>query len=199
MFTFANLASGSASSSFHRKAFIAYVYKIVSISREGTGRTLSFKRTVQNWLKRSLEDPIAKILAKGSNLTRTQLETLLIDALAENLTQRQLTYEEKAQLRQTKAKISRGSFNRTLRQAKENTIRSMYTLLLLGYLGVLEDTSLAPYLEISDKLKAYMNSYRDLLSTPDGATEQLHVISMLRKELESMLEDLSKPWTSSRP
>jgi hypothetical protein len=160
---------------------------------------LSFKRTVQNWLKRSLEDPIAKILAKGSNLTRTQLETLLIDALAENLTQRQLTYEEKAQLRQTKAKISRGSFNRTLRQAKENTIRSMYTLLLLGYLGVLEDTSLAPYLEISDKLKAYMNSYRDLLSTPDGATEQLNVISMLRKELESMLEDLSKPWTSSRP
>lgn len=132
-------------------------------------------------------------------MTRTQLETLLIDALAENMTAKRLTYEEKAQLRPKKAKISRGSFNRTLRQAKENTIRSVYTLLLLGYFGILEDTSLTPYLEVANKLKTYTEAYRDLLTTRDGATEQLHVIAMLREELETMLEQLSKPWTSSRP
>ena len=76
---------------------------------------MSFKKIVQNWLKRSLEDPIVKILSKNSNLTKTQLETLLIDVLAENIALKPLKYEEKAKLRQTKVAISRGSFNRTLR------------------------------------------------------------------------------------
>jgi hypothetical protein len=160
---------------------------------------LSLKKTVQNWLKRSLEDPIAKTLVESSSLTRTQLETLLIDALAENLASSRLTYEEKARLRPTKAKISRGSFNRTLRQAKQNSIQSMYTLLLLGYFGILEDTSLTPYLEVANKLKTYKEAYRDLLSTRNGATEHLRVVAMLREELELVLQQLSKPWASSRP
>jgi hypothetical protein len=146
-----------------------------------------------------LEDPIAKTLVEHSSLTRTQLETLLIDALAENLTSNRLTYEEKARLRPTKARVSRGSFNRTLRQAKQNSIQSMYTLLLLGYFGILEDTSLTPYLEVANKLKTYTEAYRDLLSTRNGANEQMRVVAMLREELESVLQQLSKPWSSSRP
>ncbi len=160
---------------------------------------MSFKKSVQNWLRSSLEDPLAKTLAKNSNLTKTQLETLLIDALSENLASKQLKYEEKAKLRQTKAAISRGSFNRTLRQAKKNIIQSIYTILLLGYFGILEDTSLTPYLEVANKLKAYTEAYRDLIGNYEGAKEQLQVINMLREELETMLDQLSKPWTSSNP
>jgi len=159
---------------------------------------LAFKKNVQNWIKRSLNDPIAKILAKNSNLTKTQLETLLIDVLAENLASKQLKYEEKAKLRQTKAAVSRGSFNRTLKQAKKNIIQAIYTILLLGYFGVLEDTSLTPYIEVANKLKAYTEAYRDLSSNRKGAKEQLQVINMLREELKNMLDQLSKPWTSAQ-
>ena len=157
---------------------------------------MSFKKSVRNWLKSSFEDPIVVILAKNSALTKIQLETLLIDALAENLASKRLKYEEKAKLRQTKAEISRGSFNRTLRQAKSNTVRSIYTILLLGYLGIFESTSLTPYIEVANKLKAYTEAYRDLLETPDGAREQLKIVKLLREELEILLNQMSKPWTS---
>lgn len=160
---------------------------------------MSFKKIVQNWLKRSLEDPIVKILSKNSNLTKTQLETLLIDVLAENIALKPLKYEEKAKLRQTRAAISRGSFNRTLRQAKKNVVQSIFTVLLLGYFGILEDTSLAPYLEVSNKLKAYRRAYRDLSSVPQRAQEQIQFISMLREELETVFDQLSKPWVSTKP
>ena len=159
-------------------------------------RILTFKKNVQNWLERASNDPITKTLAKHSNLTKIQLETLLIDILAENLASKQLKYEEKAKLRQTKATISRGSFNRTLRQAKENVIQSIYTILLLGYFGVLENASLTPYLDLANKLKGYAEAYRDVLEGSEQAKEQLRVINMLREELKTMLEQLSRPWTS---
>ena len=95
---------------------------------------MKLKDSVDIWLTGALKDPIVQILSKNSQLTKIQLETLLIDVLAENLSGKQLIYDEKASLRLTKAKISRGSFNRTLKQSKENVIKSIYTVLLLGYL-----------------------------------------------------------------
>ena len=43
------------------------------------------KEKAQNWLNYVLADPMVKILAKNSHLTKIQLETLLIDVLAENI------------------------------------------------------------------------------------------------------------------
>jgi hypothetical protein len=157
---------------------------------------MSLRHNVQTWIKSSLEDPISKILANGSNLTKTQLETLIIDVLAENISSKQLKYEEKAKMRQKESEISRGSFNRTLRQAKINVINSIYTILLLGYLGILEDASLTPYLEVSNRLKGYKEAYRTILQAPDLAKEQLNAVTMLREELENTLARLAKPWTS---
>ncbi len=155
---------------------------------------LSLKKNVRNWLKLSLGDPIAKILANNSHLTMTQLETLLIDALADNMASKHVKYDEKAKLRQTKAAVSRGSFNRTLRQAKKNVIQSIYTILLLGYLGLIENTDLYPYLEASNKLKAYTTTLADFMTHKKGAKEQLRIIETLRLELETTLNSLSKPW-----
>ena len=123
---------------------------------------MKLKDSVQVWLNGALNDPIVQILAKNSQLTKTQLETLLIDVLAENMAGKQLKYDEKANLRLTKAKISRGSFNRTLKQSKENVIKSIYTVLLLGYLGVFESTTLDPYLEIANKLHEYVEAHQDI-------------------------------------
>ena len=153
---------------------------------------MKLKESIQIWLNGALKDPIVKILAKNSQLTKTQLETLLIDVLAENLSGKQLKYDEKARLRLTKAKISRGSFNRTLKQSKENVIKSIYTVLLLGYLGIFESTTLDPYLEIANKLKDYVEAHKDI---PDDKElkDHLKVIEIIREELEISLKKLSAP------
>lgn len=154
---------------------------------------MKLKESVQIWLTNALNDPVVKILAKNSHLTKTQLETLLIDILAENISGKQLKYDEKARLRLSKAKISRGAFNRTLKQAKENVIKSIYTILLLGYLGVFEDTTLDPYLEIANKLHEFMEAYKDIPNKGGELDEHLNLIKMVREELENSLKKLSNP------
>jgi hypothetical protein len=152
---------------------------------------MNLKQGVQTWINASLNDPIVTILAKSSHLTTTQLETLLIDVLAESISDKQLKYDEKALLRLTKAKVSRGAFNRTLMQAKTNVIKSIYTILLLGYLGVFETTTLDPYLEIANKLHTYLEAHKSMLNTDEDRSNQLRIIGMVRKELETSLKQLS--------
>ena len=154
---------------------------------------MKLKDGVQVWLNGALNDPIVKILAKNSQLTKTQLETLLIDILAENIAGKQLKYDEKADLRLTKAKISRGSFNRTLKQSKENVIKSIYTVLLLGYLGVFDSTTLDPYLEIANKLHEYVNAHQTTPDEKEELKDHLKVIEIIREELETSLKRLSSP------
>ena len=154
---------------------------------------MKLKDGVQVWLNGALNDPIVKILAKNSQLTKTQLETLLIDILAENIAGKQLKYDEKADLRLTKAKISRGSFNRTLKQSKENVIKSIYTVLLLGYLGVFDSTTLDPYLEIANKLHEYVNAHQTTPDEEEELKDHLKVIEIIREELETSLKRLSSP------
>ena len=141
---------------------------------------------------------MVKIFIKNSNLTKTQLETFLIDVLAENMAGKTLKYDEKARMRLLRGGVSRGAFNRTLRQARVNVIRSVYTVLLLGYLGVFETTSLDPYLEVANKLQTYLSAYRGTGKEQKGMDEQVRIMNMLRAELESSLEDLSRPKTPSR-
>ncbi len=154
---------------------------------------MKLKNSVQAWLNGALNDPIVKILTKNSQLTKTQLETLLIDVLAENLSGKQLKYDDKASLRLTKAKISRGSFNRTLKQSRENVIKSIYTVLLLGYLGVFDSTTLDPYLEIANKLHEYVEAHKEIPNEESELKNHLNVIEIIREELEISLKRLSNP------
>jgi len=159
---------------------------------------MQLKESVRKWLTGSLGDPIVKILIENSNLTKTQLETFLIDILAENISGKSLKYEEKARLRLLKGGVSRGAFNRTLRQARKNVVQSIYTVLLLGYLGTFESTSLDPYIEVANKLQTYISAYRDVWKEKESMSEQLRIMNMLREELESSLDQLSKPKTLSK-
>jgi len=147
----------------------------------------SLKETIQNWLQTRLEDPIVKILSEGSNLTNIQLETLLIDVLAENIAQKHIQYEEKATFRKRGEKISRGAFNRTLRQAKDNIRRSMYTILLLGYLGILNHDSLIHFQEISNTIQSYMEAVKQLADRSNNSKKQTQIVNLLREELQKSL------------
>jgi hypothetical protein len=152
---------------------------------------LELRDTVQSMLASSINDPIAKIMAENSHLTKTQLETLLIDILSDNISDKSLKYDEKARLRLTKAKISRGAFNRTLKQAKENVTKSIYTVILLGYLGVFETTTLDPYLEVANQLHAYLGAYNNAISKDTSISDRLKIIGVLRQQLETSLQELS--------
>jgi len=167
--------------------------KVYSTNINHRRKVKMLKNSIQLWLKKSLEDPIVKILAKNSHLTKTQLETLLIDILAENIAGKPLKYEEKARLRLTKAKISRGAFNRTLKQAQENVIKSVYTILLLGYLGIFESATLDQYIEIANKLQQYIEAHKDLANKAEQSEEQIKFLRMLKEELENGLKKLSDP------
>jgi hypothetical protein len=169
------------------------VYKSVSICTYAREAALKLKEGVQAWLNGALDDPIVKILSKNSQLTKTQLETLLIDVLAESMAGKQLKYDEKARLRLTKAKISRGAFNRTLKQSKENVIKSIYTVLLLGYLGIFEGTTLDPYLEIANKLHEYVEAHKDIPQEGEELKDHVKVLEIIREELETSLKRLSSP------
>ncbi|MEM2341747.1 MAG: hypothetical protein QXI67_03810 [Candidatus Bathyarchaeia archaeon] len=153
----------------------------------------TIKELVQNWLINLNKDPIFKILLKNSNLTKVQAETFLIDILAEKISDKKIVYEDKAKLRLIKSGVSRGSFNRTLAQARRNIIRSIYTILLLGYLGIFEDSRLNPYIEISNKIRAYSEKYRDLWEKGQISEEQIKVIQILQNEIEKALSSLSRP------
>jgi hypothetical protein len=152
---------------------------------------LRTKENAQKGLQGALNDPIAKILLKTSNLTKIQLETLLIDILAENYAEKPLNYEEKGKLRLTKVAVSRGSFNRTLAQAKKNVTESIYTILLLGYLGVIQTTSLAPFQEVAEKLQRYTDAYKTLAEGPRDINVQLRTMNLIREEITLALEQLA--------
>lgn len=153
------------------------------------------KEKTQNWLNYSLSDPLVKTLSKNSNLTKIQLETLLIDVLAENITDKSLKYDEKADLRILS--VTRGAFNRSLRQARKNVTQSIYTILLLGYLGILEEISLEPYLEAANKLKMYINTQRELVKKKPKE-EHIRIVAQLHEELKNSLDELSHPRKMSK-
>ncbi len=100
-----------------------------------------------------MEDRILLKLLERSNLTKAQFETILLDQIGSDMADKSLTREEMTQLRRKGPKISRGSFNRTLRQARENVTESVHTVLLLGWSGLLDSPSLAPFVEASARLR----------------------------------------------
>jgi hypothetical protein len=178
--------------SFGNLKRVSQYTKLYPFEKSCEGDYTKLKENVQTWLIRALNDPMVKILSKNSHLTRTQLETLLIDVLSENISGKTLKYDEKARLRLTRSKISRGAFNRTLRQAKENVTRAIYTVLLLGYLGIFESTTLDPYLEVANKLQDYVEAYRETINKNEKG-DHLKAINMMREELETSLKQLSNP------
>jgi len=108
-------------------------------------------------IRRQARDPITKLLLGNSQLTPAQLETLLANSLGgEN-------YLEKSRrrlYRPSGRNVSRGAFNRTLIQAENNVIRSIYTVLLLGYVGLYDSASLQPFVELSDTIQSYIQQNR---------------------------------------
>jgi hypothetical protein len=148
---------------------------------------------IHNWIREIYKDPITKMLSENSNLTKTQLETFLISILTDQVTENRIKIREKVNLR-IKGKISRGAFNRTLKQAQKNIISSIYTLLLLGYLGIFDSPALLQYVEASNKLQNYLETYRDeWLRNEDIKEKDIKFLNVLKKEMERIVSEFATP------
>jgi len=147
---------------------------------------LSEGEELQSFIDRSFKDPVAAILLKNSNLTTIQFETLIIDFLTLNITDNIISFKDKALLRSKK--VSRGSFSRTLSQARRNVISSIYTLLLLSYLGVLDSNPFEEYRDLSHKLSEY-----SILISEVDSRESRTMIARLERELMEGIKIMASP------
>jgi len=132
-------------------------------------------------IEETLRDRILSALLQRSNLTIAQFETLLVDQLGHDMANKRLTRSDMAQLRRDEKGISRGSFNRTLRQARENVVEAIHTVLLLGYCGLTESPSIAPFLEASERLKAQTSQLKDAAQ---------HEPEVYQRTVDSIIDDL---------
>ncbi len=118
-----------------------------------------------------MRDPVTKLLLANSQLTVPQLETLLADSLSSEGDEKK---ERRRYYRPSGRNISRGAYNRSLIQAQNNVIRSIYTVLLLGYVGLFDSASLQPFMELSDTIQSYVQETRQTRPADRAAIEQLH-------------------------
>jgi len=147
---------------------------------------------IQSWIKRTIEDPLVKLLLNNSSFSSIQLETLLIDILSENIIGKPINYDNKAKLRLNNNNISRGSFNRTLKQANNNIKKSINTILLLGYLGLLDSPQLQPFVEISNKLNAYVKNYFNIWNKQQKDKIENENISDLQYFKNDLIEGINR-------
>jgi hypothetical protein len=128
-------------------------------------------------------DPVTKLLLGNSQLTIPQLESLLANSLS---SESHVKKSRRRLYRPSGRNLSRGAFNRTLIQAQNNVMRSIYTILLLGYVGLYDSPSLQPFIELSDTIQSYIQQSRQA-GTGDRA-----VIDQLKARLLDGISSLAK-------
>jgi len=120
---------------------------------------------VRESIQKTVNEPVTKLLLSHSHLSLVQLETLLADSISNEKTTKK---SQRRLFRPTGKITSRGAYNRTLIQAQNNVIRSIYTILLMGYVGLFDTSGLQPFLELSDNLQTYAEEVRG--AQPEDAT-----------------------------
>jgi hypothetical protein len=142
-----------------------------------------------------LQEPILKLLMTESVLTETQLETLLIDLVIEDSYKFHITYDDKASFRSrvgTRTRgVSRGAYNRTLKQARKNVTRCLYTMLLLTYLGLFELTIFRPFEEVAARIGDYRRIREILAGKSELTQEDLEAVKVTERTIVSILDELS--------
>ena len=152
--------------------------------------------------------PLVRKLLKDSNLTRIQFETLLINfVFDETVGKGGGMYEKKGRSRVFKESfrawraesypqgVSRGAFRRVLFQACRNVVRSIYTLFLLGYTGILDTPGLHAYIELSDMVAQYRKKMEGRQpQDPARKKTEGEALRLLEKSLIKMIDQYASPF-----
>ena len=121
------------------------------------------------------EDIVYKHLFSGCNLSTVQLETLIID-----LSSQGSSLNDKIQKR-IRLSLTKGYYLRTLKQAQNNIEQSVYTIILLQYLNLVNEEAPSNLLRIGtmlqqlsggeiskDKIKILIDRIQDIVETLSG-------------------------------
>ncbi len=137
-----------------------------------------------------MDDPILKILLKNSNLTKTQFETFLISLLSAEFSEMGFSYDDIVRFRSSR--VSRGAFNNSLRQARRNIIKALYTVILLSYIGVLDRPPFSEYAALAERLREYRSAYEELVESGDVEMAG-KVVKIVERELKRALGEMADP------
>lgn len=140
----------------------------------------------QIMIQKAFQDPITDLLLKNSNLTKTQFETLMIDLLIDVMSDEKVPFKEKTIFRTHK--VSRGSFSRTLSQARHRVISSIFTMVLLSYVGVYDSKPFEEYENLAEKLREYLTAIEK-----SGTSHSPSIYRRIEEELIVGIEALSRP------
>tara|TARA_Y100000815_G_C13048883_1_gene389825 strand:- start:51 stop:455 length:405 start_codon:yes stop_codon:yes gene_type:complete len=113
------------------------------------------------------DDILLQSIFEESNLTKTQLDSLL---LAFQYKIEGYSLDEIVKMRDS-GPVSKGSYLRTLGQAQSNFRGSLYTLLLVVYLGILDTSTVADFVALSDRL----SSLKDI-DIPEDTVNEIRAI-----------------------
>jgi len=151
-------------------------------------KNLNSINDAKSFVESVFEDEILLTLLNNSNLTRKQFESLIIDFSLEKMLDDNLTMRHKTRLRTDRENLSRGAFLRTLSQAKMNVVRSLYTIFLLGYVGILDSLEFEPFIEISQRIKSHVEN----LEKEEDEENYTKAIKVLSDELRELIDNLAK-------
>ena len=112
-------------------------------------------RDIKLRVKEIQKNPIIKLFyedvkstRKGSkewtNLTKIQLETLIVDIVTDEISPT-LGYLERGKIRG----VTKRSFYRTLEQARLNLIRAIFTIMVASFLNIIDSPRLSDFNELS--------------------------------------------------
>ena len=113
------------------------------------------------------DDNLLQSIFEESSLTKTQLDSLL---LAFQYKIEGYSLDEIVKMRDS-GPVSKGSYLRTLGQAQSNFRGSLYTLLLVVYLGILDTSTIADFMALSDRL----SSLKDI-DIPEDTVNEIRAI-----------------------
>ena len=144
------------------------------------------EKRYQDIIQRTFQDPITDLLLKNSSLTKTQFETLIIDLLTDLMSEEKVSFYQKTLFRNKK--VSRGSFSRSLSQARRNVISSIFTIVLMSYIGVFDARPFDDYYFLAEKLKEYVSMVQ-----LNGNNVSKNVLKRLEVELIDGIRELATP------
>jgi hypothetical protein len=140
----------------------------------------------QKMIQKAFQDPITDLLLKNSNFTKTQFETLMIDLLIDVMSDEKVPFKQKTLFRANK--VSRGSFSRTLNQARHRVISSIFTIVLLSYVGVYDSKPFEEYENLAEKLREYLTNMEK-----SGIGRSPSIYRRIEEELIVGIKALSRP------
>ena len=125
------------------------------------------------------DDNLLFSIFEESHLTKTQLDSLL---LAFQYKIEGYSLDEIVKMRDS-GPVSKGSYLRTLGQAQSNFRKSLYTLLLVIYLGILDTSTIGDFVALSDRL---------------GSLKDMEIPEETILEIKSIIDEISDRITADK-